>query len=75
MGYKVSGDGCSIGVLRFNLLMLVSPMGWSLGYTSSSCSEKIRMVVVLMFLNIYVLWWCLEMIYGECLLLDFEVRL
>ncbi len=41
MGSKVSGGGCNIGALRVGLLMLVSPMGWSLGYTSSFCSEKI----------------------------------
>ena len=31
MGCKVSGGGCNIGLLRFGPLMLVSPMGWSLG--------------------------------------------
>jgi len=31
MGCKVSGGGCNIGVLPFGFLMLVSPMGRSLG--------------------------------------------
>jgi hypothetical protein len=45
MECKVSGGGCNVGVLRFSLLMLISPMGWSLGYMSSHCSEDF--------------WWCL----------------